>query len=623
MDINLKNAAPRLFPDSRFEMVYFEAVSNALDAHATKIDIEIEYSNSEFKKFIITDNGIGFNDENYNRFSNLMETKDNSHKGQGRVVYLIYFENIEVISRFSIKKKHKKRVFNFNYDFEKANNIIEDCETSQTTGTRLSFSGKATRKISKLDVLRSEYIREQIFSEFLPSLFKMKQDEQDFEITITSKVNNEDESISKIKIQDIPDFQSILLNTNELTRLYQSSDIFKKSESYLYYFLKKYDEEHGVSSIITSFAIDSRAIKIDIIDKPNYLPNVEAIFFLTSTHFEGCVDPTRQELTLKPEELKWVKRIFRNYVKDILKENFPEYQEIINSRKNFLENRFPHLMDYIDSNEIGFKSNREVIKDAQDEFFKQQREILEKDEDKFNDEDYLKALDLSSKNLAEYILFRQIQIKRLKTVKTKDREKIIHNIISPMKQTYSSGHNHDLFKNNAWILDDRFMTYIQAASDVSLQEITSQFNQIFQQKTTSKNRPDYLMFFSNTLKNESDKVDLVCFEFKRLGVSLEEKTKAVTELTKYIKQLKAICPNIQRVWLYALVDFDDELEESLESQDFKMKFSTQGKIWYRYYENIESELAFLDFNAVVSDADSRNKTFMEILKKGFSYNEDE
>lgn len=129
------------------------------------------------------------------------------------------------------------------------------------------------------------------------------------------------------------------------------------------------------------------------------------------------------------------------------------------------------------------------------------------------------------------------------------------------------------------------------------------------------------MFFSNTINNENDKVDLVCFEFKRLGVKLEEKTKAVTELTKYIKQLRAVCSNIQRVWLYALVDFTEELEESLESQDFKMKFSTQGKIWYRYYENIESELAFLDFDAVISDADSRNKTFMEILKKGFSYNE--
>ena len=308
-------------------------------------------------------------------------------------------------------------------------------------------------------------------------------------------------------------------------------------------------------------------------------------------------------------------------MKDIFEKNFPEYQNIIEDRRKFLIDRFPHLIGYIDSEEIGFKSNRDVIKDAQDKFFKDQREILEKNT--LDEHDYEKALELSAKNLAEYILFRQLQIKQLQNIKKEDREKIIHNIISPMGKLYTrdceSDVNSNIFKNNAWILDDRFMTYIQAASDKTLQDITVEFNKIFKESTNSKDKPDYLMFFSNTLQNESNKVDVVCFEFKRLGVRLEEKTKAVTELTKYIKQLKSVCENIQRVWLYALVDFDSELEESLESQDFKMKFSTQGKIWYRYYENIESELAFLDFDAVVSDADSRNQTFMEILKKGFAY----
>ena len=98
MDINLKVAAPRLFPESRFEMVYFEAIANALDAKATKIDIEIEFENSEFKNFIISDNGIGLNEDQYRRFSELMDAKDNAHKGQGRLVYLIYFKNVEVTS---------------------------------------------------------------------------------------------------------------------------------------------------------------------------------------------------------------------------------------------------------------------------------------------------------------------------------------------------------------------------------------------------------------------------------------------------------------------------------------------------------------------------------------------
>ncbi|WP_165008333.1 ATP-binding protein [Neisseria yangbaofengii] len=619
MNINLKNAVPRLFPDPRFEMIYFEAVSNALDAGATEINIGIEYDNSDFKKFIIVDNGIGFNEENYNRFSELMETKDNAHKGQGRVVYLIYFENVEITSYFLEGNLYKKRQFNFSYDFQKNNSSVSDeISSGISQGTRLSFSGKVSKKISKLDSLRADYIREQIFAEFLPCLFQKKQKNENFEILIKTSINNE-KSSARINIQDIPEFKSIPLQTSELIGSNQSGQVLRNPESFLYYFLKKDEMNSGVSSVITSFAIDNRAKRIDIIDKPNYLPNLEATFFLVSEHFEGCVDSTRQELTLKPDELKLVKMVFKKYVKSILTSEFnQEYEEIRNSRKDFLLNRFPHLMDYIDGDEIGFKSNQDIIKEAQNEFFKKQREILEKEN--LDEEDYQKALDLSARNLVEYILFRQIQIEQLQKVKAEDREKVIHNIISPMRETYLGGcDNNLLFRNNAWILDDRFMTYIQAASDITLKEITRQFNKIFQQHTDSEDRPDYLMFFSNQIENENDKVDLVCFEFKRLGVRLEEKTKAVTELTKYIKQLRDVCKNIQRVWLYALVDFDDDLEQSLEAQDFKMKFSTQGKIWYRYYENIESELAFLDFGAVVSDANSRNKTFMEILKKGFSY----
>ncbi|QEY25670.1 ATP-binding protein [Neisseria zalophi] len=620
MDINLKVAAPRLFPQSRFEMVYFEAVANALDAQATEINIEIEMENSNLEKFIIKDNGIGLNEENYWRFSELMEAKDNVHKGQGRLVYLLYFDDIKITSQFLEGDTYQQRSFNFNDNFKKENHHLIKNIKEYKSGTTLSFNGKR-KKMRTNNSLDANYIREQIFAEFLPCFFEMKQENKNFQINIKSKLNEEQRQTS-INVKDIPDFQSIEIDATDLLEE-DSNNAGQKSllepTAKLYYFLKSHDIKSNISSVVTSFAIDNRAKKIDIIDVQNYLPNVEAIFFLVSKHFEGCVDPTRQELTLKPEHLKRVKNIFRNKVKDILKNNFSEYQNILHERQSFLWNRFPHLIDYIDLSEIGFKANRDIVQDAQNQFFKEQRDILEKD--KLTESDYIKALDLSAKNLLEYILFRQLQIKKLKSIGKEDREETIHNIISPMRTTYSSGHNNDLFNNNAWILDDRFMTYIQAASDTTLKDITEKFDEIFYQSTKSKSRPDYLMFFSNKITHKSDKVDLVCFEFKRLGTKLEENTKAITELTKYIKQLKDVCEKIQRVWLYALVNFDQNLEESLESQDFKMKFSTQGKIWYRYYENIGAELAFLDFEAVVSDADSRNKTFMEILKNGFSYNE--
>lgn len=618
MKINPKVAVPRLFPENNthFKMIYFEVIANALDAGATKIDIEIDFQDSEFKKFVIIDNGIGFNDEQYDCFSNLMKTKDNTHKGQGRLVYLVYFENIQIVSKFSSKSQIYKRSFDFNFDFQPENSTIVQDNNSET-GTKLSFS-KKLKKMQSLDNLRASHIREMVFAEFLPYFFEMKQKNNFFEINIKTVVDGSEE-FSSISLKDIPEFQSIELDTSELTPSGQSENLLKNPKAYLYYYLKKDDTENAITSVITSFAIDNRAKKIDIVDEANYIPNVEAIFFLVSKHLEGEVDATRQELTLKQKELQHLQNVFRKYIKDIFAENFNEYQQMVDKRKDFVRERFPHLMDYIDFSKIGFQSNKDVIQQAQNTFFKEQREILEKDKDELSEEDYDKAIDLSAKNLTEYILFRQLQIERLKNISPEDKEKVIHNIISPMKNLYSARHNDDFFKNNAWILDDRFMTYIGASSDMTLKKITQEFNHIFNHTSNSENRPDYLMFFSNKITDKNDKVDLVCFEFKRLGETLENKTKALTELTKYTKELKRVCPEIQRVWLYALVDFDEELESVLEALDFKMKFSTQGKIWYQYYANNEFELSFLDFRAVVGDAESRNKTFMDILKKGFSY----
>ncbi|WP_051940536.1 ATP-binding protein [Stenoxybacter acetivorans] len=98
MKIDLKMATERLFPAQKisFNMIYEEAIANALDAGATDIKISLKYNkkekNEKLSYLIIQDNGEGFTNENFRQFSNLMEAKDPIHKGQGRLVYLHYFK---------------------------------------------------------------------------------------------------------------------------------------------------------------------------------------------------------------------------------------------------------------------------------------------------------------------------------------------------------------------------------------------------------------------------------------------------------------------------------------------------------------------------------------------------
>ncbi|NPA63743.1 MAG: sensor histidine kinase, partial [Epsilonproteobacteria bacterium] len=97
MKVNINQAVKYFFSSSSLEMVYFEAVANAIDADATdiKINIAIESKNSpKTLKITIEDNGVGFTDERYKKFSNLFDVDDVQHKGLGRLVYLFYFDKV-------------------------------------------------------------------------------------------------------------------------------------------------------------------------------------------------------------------------------------------------------------------------------------------------------------------------------------------------------------------------------------------------------------------------------------------------------------------------------------------------------------------------------------------------
>ena len=50
MEINLKQAISMFFSQSSFDMVYLEAVANALDAGASKIHISTKYLFIDFRR---------------------------------------------------------------------------------------------------------------------------------------------------------------------------------------------------------------------------------------------------------------------------------------------------------------------------------------------------------------------------------------------------------------------------------------------------------------------------------------------------------------------------------------------------------------------------------------------
>ena len=72
MNIQIRKAISHFFPSPSFRQVYSEAVANAIDAKADYIEIDIKiksYNDPESLNLRISDNGEGFTDESFNRFS--------------------------------------------------------------------------------------------------------------------------------------------------------------------------------------------------------------------------------------------------------------------------------------------------------------------------------------------------------------------------------------------------------------------------------------------------------------------------------------------------------------------------------------------------------------------------
>lgn len=143
MEVNIKQALKMFFSKSSFEMIYFEAFANALDANATEFNINISLSNyGELHNLIVilSDNGVGFNDVRFGKFSKLFDVEEQSHKGLGRLVYLCYFDKVEVKSVFD---NSKQRVFEFNEAFDKDCTITEIEPTLNGSIFRMSgFTGE-------------------------------------------------------------------------------------------------------------------------------------------------------------------------------------------------------------------------------------------------------------------------------------------------------------------------------------------------------------------------------------------------------------------------------------------------------------------------------------------------
>ena len=609
MEVNIKQALKVFFSKSSFEMIYFEAFANALDAGATDFYIDIKQGN-ELKELslVLTDNGIGFTDERFRKFGKLFDVEEEpSHKGLGRLVYLCYFGKVHVESCFN---NSVRRVFDFDESFKGTSQTIHT--GNEDNGTVLTMTEFLGTKLGRNDYIKPSYIKNALLENFYMKFYKAKLVGKQLNIFIRLFVDGQIVSKETITTDSMPSFSVKELNTQ--------MDFFNSID--LYYYVREVEIKE--TKVITALAIDDRSHRVEIIADENLPKGYEMIFLLISESFQGNIDGTRQNLTISDNELTIIKTIFRNGISEVIKEQFPQINKNNEKRVTYLKQTFPHLCGYFDNNDIGYSSQTDILKKAQDKFFRDQKEILGAKE--LNDEQFNKSLDLSARALTEYILFRQNVIKRMKGLDKNNKEEELHNLIAPK---YAEFHGQDvvtdMYRNNVWVLDDKFMSYSTVLSEAEMSRVIDVLTE-GEVRDKDNDRPDITLFFSGN-PNESDKkVDVVVVELKRLGLSAEQNSIVEFQLDTRTRRLAEYYGNrIQRMWFYGIVDFDDQYEMHLRDNYFKPLFSN-GKIYFRSKqvslnltssESVIQNAYILDFSAMVEDANSRNSTFLKILQHSF------
>ena len=619
MDIETSGAIRLFFPNPSLTLVYFEALANALDAGATDVSINIDvqaFDKPDTLKITVSDNGDGFTDENFERFRKLLRPRDKFHKGIGRLVFLNYFARVDVDS----SREKWRRTFTFTDGFD-GNAPLQNLADQQEAKTTLTFSGFAKERVKSYDDLKPDALKPLLIEQFLPTLDARKREGKAFKISINLKTNESNAQkeffpqATEITSDDLPTMTKITIQDDTLDAI---------STIDMHYHVAPVS---GKGSSLVAFSIDGRTIPANLIPPSSFPPGYLCVFLFESELFHSNADSSRQRLVLPqgtPEAHLF--RVLRRELGRVLAEKIPQITERNEKTKEKFEEQFPHLLGFFEDDTVGLIDRDDALAIAQQRFFKEQKAILQSE--KLSDAAYEKSLEMSSRTLTEYILYRDKIISRMKEMTGGNAESEIHNLIVPRFKEYSqSSMPSEIYQNNAWLLDDKFMVFRTILSEKSMDTVINAIR-LDDESVGDTGRPDIAMIFSAD-PCDTTPVDVVVVEIKKKTDAEKDNFYAVNQLLDRAGKLVAHCPNIQRVWYYAIMDVNEATAFRL--RQFKWTpFFSKGKVYYQEFDTphpdgriIPTPTFVVSFDAIIADAEGRNHTFLEILREGMRKYADE
>jgi hypothetical protein len=630
----------------------FEAIVNSIQAieadSSTKpgiIEIDIVRSNqtglkfdgkdelADIVDFVIKDNGIGFNNDNYESFNYAHSTYKKGGKGVGRFTWLRAFQKAEIESQFKEEGNWMIRKFNF----EQTKKGIENHSIEPLN------SSLERRTIVKLKGLKEDYRKwcnsksEDIALKIIEHAFIYFLSEQCPRILINDMGN-------QIIVNDL--FQLFTKGQVKTMPLKLRDNVFKLS--FVKLFSNKVDNKIHYCADNREVQFDK--ISIDIPELDNFLSDESGKLFSIAVYVEGeylnqNVNEERTSINFGKVEIEFPDQTsqeeLRKSITELLQTEFKDQidklsETRINKVKEFVSQhpRYKQLLKYkpeklkkIPSTLSEEKMEIEVFKIQQElelDVKKETKSVLkfienEEDMDDFDQKHkdlYAKIVEVGNSKLTEYVIHRKLVLNLFDTLlKRKATEKAVHSLIFPL-QTLSDEVGFE--DHNLWMIDEKLSYHKYLASD-------KKFKKIEPIDSDSKDRPDILIFnkpfaFSN---DEKPYESIVLIEFKRpMRDDYTEQENPISQINKYAREIiegdakdkhdrEFDFRNNTPIYAYIVCDLTKKLKAFAKDAGYKLTPSGDG--YFAFNDNYNMYIEIMSFDKIVKDSKERNRVLFDKL----------
>jgi hypothetical protein len=643
-------------------MPLFEAVINSIhsieessiDTSKSIINIEIltaKQNNLNFHPdtpeiigFRITDNGVGFNDENMKSF----ETLDSDYKiekgcrGIGRLLWLKAFSEVHIKSVYSDNAKFKVRTFNFNTNGISNLSVdtidIDSKDNNKTVVTLNGFFKEYRASVSK----SIKTIANKLFEHCLWYFIREKGVPK---ITIS----NDTETIALDDIYKENIHSHVLSESIEIKK-----NVFKLTHAKI---RTKAKRPHILAYCAASRIVIEENVSGKLPGLFGTLHDEKGNFvytcYLNSKYLDEKVysERTGFDISEKDEKIFSKSEISISEIRECILEHSKKYlcesldYNIVagkNRIDQFISDKAPHYQSILSHIENESFIVDPSAPDKKIELFLHQqkveieRKLLEDGHqvvDSYdNDLDgyqerltrYLRlAADIKQSNLVNYVLHRKIVLDILdKVIKAEKegryvRESLIHEMLIPMGK---SSNEIDYNANNLWIIDERLVFHNYLASDKTINSIPITDDR-------SNQRPDIcsLRVYDNPLliseKQTLPLASITIIEIKR-PMRNDSNDNPIKQALTYLKRIRSgnvetangrLIPESENIpgYCYIISDLTPSIKEQCELYSLDVSADYMG--YFGYVKHYKAFVEVVSYDKLVNTAKERNRAFFEKL----------